>query len=90
MLFRKQNSSLSDGFTFEQVGILGIPHNLARQVLECARRRASQASVNDFRSLTHWVSTGQKVVNSYKYLLVLRHIGLYNARRAPDLVFSFI
>ena len=55
---RVQNSSLSDRFTFDQVGILGIPHNLARQVLEHARRRASQASVNDFESLTLWVSTG--------------------------------
>ena len=47
---------------------------------------------NDFESLTRWVSTGQKVavVNSYKYLLVLHHIGLYNARRARDLIFSFI
>ena len=30
---------------------------------------------------------GQKIVNSYKYVLVLRHIGLCNVCRSLDLSF---
>ena len=62
--------ALADGFTFEQVGIVNFYHNLARWVLECAHRRALPGGIIDFESLTRWVSTSQKVVNSYQYLLV--------------------